>query len=155
MQPVVGVEHEYKLAGAMAQAGVTRRCKALSGLLNERYLLPETLRNHCRVVGGAIIDNNDLEGTVSLLKHATDRLIQKLTMVIAGDYNRDQPGFGTISRAIPVTYSVYQTIAPTESPDQRHTCPRQPDIRKSGVSSLRENSLLCQDQSCLWRLAVS
>ena len=88
-QPVVGVEEDEQLAVALADAGVAGGREA-EVLLADAADAGEALGDSARVVGRAVVDDDDLDLGVGLREDALDRLVEVAGLAEAGDDDRDQ-----------------------------------------------------------------
>ena len=100
---VVVVEKHHEAPAARVEACVARRGSASVWLTQENDVcgLNEGLELACRAVGRAIVHHHDLDRTVALSLHASDRSLDQVSAVACGNDHRDDgPGFSTLGLSV-------------------------------------------------------
>lgn len=88
-QSIVRIEKDGVMARDVFEAFVSRRARALVALSDAPHG-PVPRRDCDRIVGGPVVDNDNLDGRVRLRQDTFDSLPEELRLVVAGDHNRDE-----------------------------------------------------------------
>src|SRR6266480_8111932 len=90
-QPIVCVKKNQVFTSAFFECFISSRRNTRIFLANVPYA--RKAGSHFRgVVGGTIVDNEDLAMRISLSQGALNRFTQKLRLIVARDYYRNQTG---------------------------------------------------------------
>jgi hypothetical protein len=83
---VVGIEKGHELPGRHLQRGVARdRLAAVGDPADDQPRVLDGREHLGRVVGGAVVDHDDLDVVHGLVPDALDRLGDEVTVVVRGD----------------------------------------------------------------------
>src|SRR5260370_20203648 len=101
---IVRIEEADILASRLATARVSRLGgAAMPGVLQHAYPRPpacEAMRHGQRLVGGCVVDDQDLRAVDALFQDRIDRICQRPRGVIAGDHHRDLRPAGLAEPAV-------------------------------------------------------